>query len=199
SLCDGEGLDLALDRARAGHERQLIAPDRAAPHGDHGVVRLELAARELEGHADASDRLDRGELLHLLPVHEPRLAERCEPHVPVVVGAVDAQARHAQPGREVVHDRLAHLAFEHHQHGFARPYFSRPRRARCRSQALASTIAIMLSATGTTRGQMHGSWRPSISIAVVPPCFVAAVWRLPIEVAGRTATRTTTGAPSELP
>ena len=44
-----------------------------------------------------------------------------------------------------------------------------------------SAIASIASATGTTRGQMHGSWRPSIAIVVVPPAAVAAegrTWRL---------------------
>jgi hypothetical protein len=60
-------------------------------------------------------------------------------------------------------------------------------------------IANVYKATGTTRGQMHGSWRPWISTVVVPPPSRAAVCGLPIEVAGRTATRTTTSAPFEMP
>ena len=74
-----------------------------------------------------------------------------------------------------------------------------PSSARWRSHTSASVIASIASATGTTRGQMHGSWRPPISIVVVPPPAVAAVCGLPIEVAGRTATRTTTSAPFEIP
>ena len=38
-----------------------------------------------------------------------------------------------------------------------------------------------------------------IAMVVVPPDCVAAVWGFPIEVAGRTATRTTTSAPFEIP
>src|SRR5688500_17187879 len=70
--------------------------------------------------------------------------------------------------------------------------------ARLRSQWSASTSATMASATGTARGQRHGSWRPCTSRSTPAPSLVTECWDLLIDDGGCTARRKTKSSPFQL-
>ena len=59
---------LALDRARAGHDHDLVVADLEPSDVDDGVVTPELPARELEGLGDGDDLLDAAEVREGVPV-----------------------------------------------------------------------------------------------------------------------------------
>src|SRR5205085_558943 len=114
-----EELVLALDRARSGHDHDVLAADLDAAGIDDGLLRPEGAAGEFVRLADADDFLDPVHQLVLARVDLLYLADDAEDRLLRPRGAMDVEPAGGQVRHDMLDVAFGGVFLHHDDHGFS--------------------------------------------------------------------------------